>query len=77
MKLLTTDSQFQSLLGAYHAKRRKNSTTIAVDPESLGNLLKDHGTLLDAATGPAVRNDGRPVGKGHKVEAGADQESLS
>lgn len=71
MKLETTDSEFSGLEAAYLAKRRKGTTTCEVDIRALGNLLKDHSTLLAAATGPVQRG-----GKGHKVEAGQDQESL-
>lgn len=66
----TTDSQLAGLWSVYHAKRRKNSSTAAVDPEALGALLRDHHSLFTAATSRP------PRGNGHKVDADRDQESL-
>jgi hypothetical protein len=69
--LKTTDTQLHDLWAVANAKRRAATTRVAVDHEALCNLLKDHHTLYSAATGTVMRG-----GKGHTVEAGADQGSM-
>jgi hypothetical protein len=76
LDLCTTDTEIHTLWETVHGARA-GSATVRVDKEALRHLLTDHATLYGAATGPAVRFDGRRNGKGHRVNAGADQESLA
>jgi hypothetical protein len=68
MKLATTDSDFNLL--EFHANKR--TSFVRVPREALQRLIADHLTLLQAATGPVHRG-----GKGHRIEPGPDQTSLS
>lgn len=65
MKLLSTDTQFAALEGIVD-KTRDDSTTCKVPKDALHALLRDHITLLAASRS-----------KGHVVEAGTDQRSLT
>lgn len=64
--ILTSDTALASLWSAVNAKRRKGSTAIKVEAETLTNVLKDHHTLLTALQARKLL----------KVTLTADQESL-
>lgn len=63
-RLETTDSDLHEMRAAVHAKRRKGTTTVAVDVDSLRRLLNDHHTLWTVSQRKA---DWKP---------GDDQESM-
>lgn len=65
VKLRTTDTSLEGLLTVYHAKRRKNTRTLEVEPDALGQLIKDHLTLIQACRDAKVA-----------IEEGRDQTSL-
>lgn len=65
LKLLSTDTQFAAL-DRIVADSREGTTTCKVPKDALHALLRDHITLLAASRS-----------KGHTVEAGEDQRSLT
>lgn len=67
MKLLTTDTDLRDLERACEGR----GDLTRVPRQALRHLVADHYELLAKATGPVLQG-----GKGHKVEAGPDQESM-
>lgn len=76
LDLLATDTDLHEMWSVVNGARA-GSDTVRIGKEALRRLLVDHATLFGAATGPAVRFDGRPWGKGHQVNVGTDQASMS
>lgn len=70
MKLETTDTELHKL-ATIEDSTREGTEMVRVPRVALRNLLRDHHTLYSKATGSPARG-----GKGHKVELGADQESM-
>lgn len=67
IRLQTTDADLRALELAASAKRRKGSTTIAVDAEALRHIVADHGELFAALQSRRLLN----------IAVGQDQESLT
>jgi hypothetical protein len=56
--LETTDTDLTALRQAVDARRRKGTTTVAVDAEALRRLLNDHHTLWTVARRRALWQPG-------------------